>query len=202
MNARHARIAPGKLLGFDLPKRGPEGISAVDRRKLLARLKAASIDWSLLGPQVEFHGAAYLRKRLFRSRDWEVLALCWLPGQSTVIHDHGRSWGATLVVAGEIEESLFRWNGEGLRMDRRVSRPLGVSQVTVETLETVHRVANPTAAPAVSLHLYSPPLDSLRSYDEESGRRHVVRPNEGPSVAVGGRPGRAPRVPARKTASR
>ena len=188
MVARHAQIAPERLLGFSLPAREAGGLAPLELKRLLTELKAGRADWSLLAPHVAFDPQGYVRKRLFRNREWEVLLLCWLPGQKTVVHDHGGSWGATLMIAGEMNESLFRWQGEGRPMRLAESRDIGLKRVTVETTATVHRVENRSTAPALSLHIYSPPLRMLHSYDPETGNRHPVRLDEGPSVAVGGKP--------------
>lgn len=188
MSAHHARLSPKALLGFDLPKRRQDGLAPADQRELLKRLKSYAVDWKLLGPHLGFEDAGYFRKRLYRDREWEMLLLCWLPGQTTVIHDHMTSWGATLVLAGEVTESLFRWRGEGRPLERKVARSLGVRKTTVETVTTLHKVENASKMPAVSLHLYSPPLKLLNSYDPVTGRRHAVTLDVSPSVAVGGRP--------------
>lgn len=188
MSAHHARLSPKALLGFELPKRTKEGLAPADQRALLTRLQAYAVDWKLLGPHVGFEDAGYFRKRLFRDREWEMLLLCWLPGQTTVIHDHMTSWGATLVLAGEVTESLFRWHGEGRPLEKKAARALGARKTTVETLTTLHKVENASKTLALSLHLYSPPLRVLNSYDPLTGRRHAVKLDVSPSVAVGGRP--------------
>jgi len=188
MSAHHAHIRPEIFLGFDLPKPSPEGLLPQDLRRLVGNLRKTKVNWSQLGPQVAFDQSAYFRKRLYRSREWELLVLCWLPGQKTVVHDHGGSWGGTVVVAGEIFETVFASRGAGRRMETRLERPLPTLGVTIESLSTIHRVENRSNAPAVSLHLYSPPLRVLGSFDVETGVRHSVQIEEGPSVAVGGKP--------------
>src|SRR5690349_8054593 len=102
MSAHHANVTPETLLGFPLPEPGAAGVSAADARAILKGLKALKVDWTLFGPHIAFDPNGYFRKRLFRDRDWEMLMLCWLPGQKTVIHDHGGSWGATAVLSGVI----------------------------------------------------------------------------------------------------
>ncbi len=48
----------------------------------------------------------------------------------------------------------------------------------METHSTIHVVSNRSAAPAVSLHLYSPPLRFLHAYDATSGEQNHVEPAE------------------------
>jgi len=188
MSAHHAHLVPEDVLGFSLPRHAAEGLRREDARDVLSRLKKVESRWDLLGAHVAFEGKGYVRKRLYRDREWEMLLLCWLPGHTTVIHDHGGSWGATLVLSGAVHEWGFRWLGAGKRLELLKDRTLPASKTTVETPTTIHRVANASSEPAVSLHLYSPPLVALNSYDEKSGDRHRVDLEVSPSVAVGGAP--------------
>ncbi len=164
-------------LGLDLPD-CPRGPSAQEQQSVLASLATAKIDWSVFGPYLAFDPEVYVRRRLYLNEAWEALLLCWLPGQKTAIHDHGDSWGSTLVLMGELVESQYRWHGRGIPMEMRGDNPLGERQITVETHSTIHVVSNRSAAPAVSLHLYSPPLRFLHAYDATSGEQNRVEPAE------------------------
>lgn len=186
--ARHKHIPPPELLGFPLPKRRAEGLAERDADRVIARLNETPIDWSLFGAFVVFDPRGYVRHRLYRDADWEMLLLCWLPGQGTAVHDHGGAWGAVRLLMGELKEWRYRWRGEGKKLSLLSKRVCGDEAVLPEPLDTVHRNENASKLPAVSLHLYSPPLSSLYSYDAATGARHVVRPRLGPSAAVGGDP--------------
>lgn len=166
------------LAGLALPSVGFHGPSAQEQRELLASLGTMKIDWALFGGHLAFDAEGYVRRRLFLDESWEALLLCWLPGQKTVIHDHGASWGATLVLTGDLVESQYRWHGHGLPMEFRGDAALGAHQITVETHDTVHLVSNRSAAPAASLHLYSPPLKYLHAYEPETGEQRYVEPSE------------------------
>ncbi len=193
MSAHHAHILPKDLLDVTMPKPGPDGLPEDGLKRLVAGLRKAAVNWPLLSPHLAFDRDAYLRKRLFRDQEWEMLLLSWLPGHKTVIHDHGGSWACSLVIAGRIHESLYRWNGRGKAMDVLLERTVASPRMTVETRETIHKVENASSAPAVSIHFYSPPLNHLNSYDMANGQRHLVELETGPAVATGGRPRRLPR---------
>jgi predicted metal-dependent enzyme (double-stranded beta helix superfamily) len=165
-------------LGWSLPESSPEGPSKEESRALLASLGACRIDWSVFGQHLAFDPSGYLRRRLFLNNEWEILLLCWLPGQSTAIHDHGASLGYTLVLMGDLVETTYRWRGEGTPMERLGDCTLGSHQVTTEVHDTIHTVSNRGAAPAASLHLYSPPLKYLHAYDESTGAQRYVEPSE------------------------
>lgn len=165
-------------LAWPLPDVGDAGPGPEDQRALLAALATTQVDWSLFGQHLAFDPECYVRRRLFLNESWEMLLLCWLPGQKTAIHDHGASWGATLVLTGDLVESQYRWEGEGRPMRHRSDNALGTHQITVETHDTIHVVSNRGAAPAASLHLYSPPLTYLHAYDPEVGTKNRVEPSE------------------------
>ena len=126
--------------------------------------------------------------RLFRNEHWEGLLLCWLPGHATAVHDHGGSVGLSFVLSGTLSEQ--RWSSSGLSLPLA---PVGSSQVTrgdaaVELVDTIHRVSNDSAEPAVSLHVYSPPLRVLGAHDPVLGKRWEVEVADSPDVQVGGDP--------------
>ena len=93
-------------------------------------------------------------ERLHHDDDHEVWLISWLPGQSTGFHDHGESAGAFAVVLGSLEE---REPGETRTVDAGESWAFGP--------DYVHDVRNASGAPAVSVHVYSPPLSTMTRYE-------------------------------------
>jgi mannose-6-phosphate isomerase-like protein (cupin superfamily) len=94
-------------------------------------------------------------ERLHQDADHEVWLISWLPGQATGFHDHGESAGAFAVVLGSLEE---REPGETRTVEAGQSWEFGV--------DYVHDVRNASGAPAVSVHVYSPPLSTMRRYEQ------------------------------------
>jgi predicted metal-dependent enzyme (double-stranded beta helix superfamily) len=103
--------------------------------------------------------------RLLRSDDYlDVWLISWATEQASELHDHAGSLGALTVVSGSLVEQ--RWVGDGLRARRvRAGRSIGFP------LGHVHDVSNPAAAPAVSVHAYSPPLTAMSYYTVDPGVR-------------------------------
>ncbi|MCP9956000.1 cysteine dioxygenase [Actinomadura madurae] len=93
-------------------------------------------------------------ERVHLDADHEIWLISWLPGQSTGFHDHGGSAGAFAVALGTLEEDRVR-----ARQD------IGAGQARAFGPGYVHDVRNTSDAPAVSVHVYSPPLAAMRRYD-------------------------------------
>jgi predicted metal-dependent enzyme (double-stranded beta helix superfamily) len=99
-------------------------------------------------------------ERIHLDADHEVWVISWLPGQSTGFHDHGDAAGAFAVALGSLEECGV---GSVRTLTSGESRHFGPGYV--------HDVGNGSIAPAVSVHVYSPPLAAMRRYAlDEDGR--------------------------------
>lgn len=103
-------------------------------------------------------------QRLELADEHEIWLLSWLPGQHTGFHDHGRSAGAFAVARGELRERA----APGGRPESS-GRVLAAGAVRSFSAAYVHDVRNESAAPAVSIHAYSPPLLTMRRYEVASG---------------------------------
>ena len=121
-----------------------------------------SADW-LHRVRLDPQGRWY--ERLHADADHEVWIISWLPGQSTGFHDHGGSAGAFAVVLGELEEATLGG-----------SRTLEGGEVRGFGERHVHDVRNTSSAPAVSVHVYSPPLSRMNRYDlDDDGELVTLR---------------------------
>jgi quercetin dioxygenase-like cupin family protein len=93
-------------------------------------------------------------ERLHGDDDHEVWLISWLPGQATGFHDHGESEGAFTVALGTLEE-------HGVAAERTVR----AGESWSFGRDYIHDVRNTSSAPAVSVHIYSPPLSTMRRYE-------------------------------------
>jgi predicted metal-dependent enzyme (double-stranded beta helix superfamily) len=99
-------------------------------------------------------------QRLYSAADYDVWLESWLPGQTTGWHDHAGTSGVLVVARGELEERVSVLNGVFTQV-RHV--PEGVARRMGRRV--VHNLANASLAPAVSIHVYSPPLGATRGYE-------------------------------------
>ncbi|MFI9276008.1 cysteine dioxygenase [Kitasatospora sp. NPDC052896] len=110
---------------------------------------------------------------------FSVVALVWLPGQRTCVHDHV-SWCVTGVHRGEESERRFRLVPGGpvarLAFTEDVVNPLG-SVCGFAPPGDIHRVRNSGAGKAISIHVYGADVARLGS----SIRRVYQVPTDEPS---------------------
>ncbi len=131
----------------------------------LAQEQAANPDEWPLAPR--FDPVKRWYHRLAEGHGYEVWLLSWLPGQSTDWHDHGGSAGAFTVVTGELVEHTVEGEQPAARQSLRhgQGRRFGPHHV--------HRIVNEGRAPAVSIHVYGPALQTMTRYRLEANELKV-----------------------------
>jgi cysteine dioxygenase len=150
------------------------------------------IDDASLARYLLFRPERYTRNLVFQDPLFEVMVICWQPGQRTPVHTHNGQLGWMLVERGGVEVTNYRYvscnapenqnvvgidclgGATQLQLDElhheRVDEGGPVS--TVDKIQTIHRITCPpgTGERAVSLHVYSRPFDSCIAFDLERGR--------------------------------
>ena len=113
----------------------------------------------LLGPHQRVGDPAGYRQHLLHVPDsgaYSLVALVWLPGQTTPVHDH-ITWCVVGVHQGEEHEIRYRVVSEQLvEIGRAVSRRGAVDALVPPG--DIHRVTNEGAGTAISLHVYGADL--------------------------------------------
>jgi hypothetical protein len=123
--------------------------------------------------------------QLVRDDHLEAWLICWNDGNDTGFHDHDLSHGAVGVAAGHVREETLVLGGDP------AVREVGPGGVFSFDATDIHRVLHLGDAPAVTLHLYSPPLRRMGAYevlsDGRLARRSISADEElGAQVAVTG----------------
>ena len=97
-------------------------------------------------------------EQLWRDDHVDVWVITWTNGNDTGFHDHDVSRGAVAVVEGEISEERLVVGGPSR------TRHHAAGDVFDFDASHVHRMHQDSAAPAVSIHAYSPPLWRMGAY--------------------------------------
>jgi predicted metal-dependent enzyme (double-stranded beta helix superfamily) len=84
--------------------------------------------------------------------------ICWMEDQDTGFHDHDVSAGAVAVLGGAVREERLTIGGPPRDRVFEAGRSFHFSPADI------HRVRHTGPDPAVTLHVYSPPLARMGAY--------------------------------------
>lgn len=149
---------------------------ALRTSQLAEVVRGIAADHASWQPLVRFGTTERWWTRLRRDDTMDVWLLTWLTGTGTDLHDHGGSRAAFTVVEGMLNEVRAYRRGDAMTIS--TVRPGSTREVADDV---VHDVTNPSALPAISIHAYSPPLQSMTFYEmRPSGllARHTTLTNE------------------------
>ncbi|MEO1277514.1 MAG: cysteine dioxygenase family protein [Planctomycetota bacterium] len=128
-----------------------------------------------IAPACVFGARGYRRNTIARGEWFELLALCWRSGDCTPIHDHEGSSCAFKVIEGQGTEIRYERTASGLVC------PIGRAMLDEGTVcaaedNDIHQVANMQAKDTdlITLHIYSPPIKQMGTYDFAKGERADV----------------------------
>jgi predicted metal-dependent enzyme (double-stranded beta helix superfamily) len=119
----------------------------------------------------DWHGMRESTKRVWRllasSEAFEAWVIGWPVGGAIELHDHGGSTGVIVVARGELVEIAVKGNHHGVLKARRSTLPTSASIAFDVT--HVHEIVNMGPDPAMSVHVYAPPLKTMTYYDFNDG---------------------------------
>jgi cysteine dioxygenase len=137
---------------------------------------------------LNFSDRGYTRTQFYRGPRFEILVLCWKDGQASPIHDHSQSICSMAVVHGVCRATNYRPRctphpDHGETAAIVPIEPAGTEAscpgqvVTVESAD-IHQIVNQQGSgrDLVTIHFYLPPIDTMRVFDESTGRCKTIRP--------------------------
>src|SRR5215212_10561198 len=96
------------------------------------------------------------------TRRLSVVALVWLPGQRTPIHDHV-SWCVVGVYRGVERETRYRLAGRRLVPAGSIEAAAGHVEALVPPAENIHAVTASGPGKTISIHVYGADIERLGS---------------------------------------
>ena len=111
---------------------------------------------------------------------YSLQVFVWPPGTRTQIHDH-TTWGAYCGAVGSVLEERYERLDDGSQLDyarlKKVWQVWWSSEDGASTVlprdEGIHRVGNPGAETAISVHLYGPRMGKVDGRDYVPSRDYV-----------------------------
>ena len=135
-------------------------LDGIDRRpgldELDSRLSGLEINTDALEECIGYSEDGYQRNVIKKNEHYELVAICWTPGQDTPIHDHVGSDCAFLIVSGVSTETVYQTNGDGLAapVSTRRYQP---GEVCAADEPDIHRVSNDQHSKLNNRHEYTHP---------------------------------------------
>jgi len=149
-----------------VPRPHGRDLSAAELERLVAELADRPELWIDL---VRHDRTQRHYEELFGDEHLTAWLICWLDEHDTGFHDHDVSSGAVAVVSGALREERLTIGGASRE------RTVTVGETFRFGRDDIHRVSHAGSGPAVSLHVYSPPLLRMGAYvigeDGVLGRR-------------------------------
>ena len=151
--------------------------------EILRFLESTPVTPETLAPYLTWNRQHYTRNLIDRTRLYELIAICWEPGQVSSVHNHRdqNCWMAVPIGRLQVEnykviaQDIDRGTCELEVADTVEMNPS--HPCAVDPLEPVHRVTNPREfnQRAVSLHVYSDPFDTCVVYSPEQHTCGVIK---------------------------
>ena len=151
-----------------LPRPRGRDLSAEELQEFVTELADRPELWIDL---VRHDSTQRVYEELLSDRHLTAWLICWMDEHDTGFHDHDVSCGAVAVVSGAVRE-------EGLAIDGPSRRGVFRAGASFHfAASDIHRVSHAGSDPAVTLHVYSPPLLRMGAYvigDDGVLARHPV----------------------------
>jgi quercetin dioxygenase-like cupin family protein len=142
-------------------------------------LASVEVSQAEIEPYLKFRDRTYVRTRVIINEHVEMLVLCWRAGHYTSIHDHNGSYSSIRVLSGEMNETLYDYDGER-GLCQTGTRDWTPGHVATADIPDIHRIGNreDSAHDLITLHCYSPPFETINTYKPGSREIGELRPEE------------------------
>ncbi len=112
---------------------------------------------------------SYTRNCVIENEDFELILLCWQPGQLTPIHDHGGEECWVKIIEGEFKETVYKEDDAGILEMVKTTESKANDITYMIDFMGFHSLENLSEKKSLSLHLYAKPIRSCQVLDEETG---------------------------------
>jgi cysteine dioxygenase len=173
------------------------GLQNFERELITKELVRQFVDATRLPPEelkqyTFFRDEYYTRNLIYKDDLFEVMTICWKPGQKTAIHTHNGQLGWMSVSQGDVAVHNYRYltcnapenqnvigidclgGATHIELERLATEHCSHNGgiITVDKLQTIHQIENQDRASSgcISLHIYSKPFDSCVAFDLEKHR--------------------------------
>jgi cysteine dioxygenase len=127
-----------------------------------------------LEPYLFFNEDKYTRNLIFQSPEFELLTLCWMPGQKAPAHGHEGEKCWIRVEQGNLHFVSYKDIIHNNQLELVVTHDIIGSAGYIDGPAYIHTVENSFSEPAVGLHLYAKPFHACDVYVNNKKERHSL----------------------------
>lgn len=154
---KHFIVELDKLAANNFPAEG-----------IIELFKTGAMGSDIFEPYTFFLQGRYTRNLIHKCPMYELILMCWAPHQKSPIHGHEGEKCFLRVQAGELLFTNYAMQEKGAEvilepLNSAIGRPGFVDGPAI-----IHRVANESDSPAISLHLYARPFAQCDIFDEKA----------------------------------
>ena len=132
-----------------------EGLSEFTPESVYETVSKSTVGFEDLEDWIDYDYPAsdsYGRKMVHDGGFFEVMVMCWKPGDYSAIHDHGEAEFGVVKVFGDTEHATFKIvNRELITLGRTIVEAGTTLEVTPAL---IHQMGNPGDSNSFSLHIY------------------------------------------------
>ena len=130
----------------------------------------------LVEPHKNFASEKYARNLMVKNHIFEAVCMCWEPGQKTVVHNHGDSFGVFYVYEGELLFNTFERADDGSEPGKAKLAALSADRakpgnIHFARIGDIHEMGNHPEhqGRTVSVHFYAGPMEQMEVFDLAAG---------------------------------
>merc|ERR1712002_740801 len=153
-------------------KEGKERVNVEEVIAWFNRYESKPEDWEKFAKWDKFK---YTRNLMHEGNgNFNLILMCWPEGSISSIHDHSDSHCFMRVLEGDVKEIRYHWPEEAKNCDGSLvesgTREVGAGGTIYLSDELgLHKVENSSHTNRLcSIHLYSPPFESCKIFDERT----------------------------------
>lgn len=144
-----------------------EALNNADLKQFPSILKNMNIDTSVFEDHATWDTQDYTRNCIERNDRYELLLLCWNPGNVTPIHSHGGQKCWVYQIAGELSEQRFINTENGpTETHRQVLKPHNLTYM--DDRMGFHVLQNNSKERSMSLHVYAHPIVKCKVFNDQT----------------------------------
>lgn len=156
--------------------------SFVETQSVLEFMQSHPVKIESLAPFLTWDKEHYTRNLVKKTELYELMAICWEPGQVSSIHNHRDQNCWMAVPMGRLLVQNYHVIFQNIAEGQCSLQTTDITEMNpskggvVDPANPVHRVYNPAEFKqrAVSLHLYSRPFDTCVVYSAERGTCGII----------------------------